>query len=68
MTTTPDSIPASRNKMHILGGFSLQLFLAACTDVPNLPPGPNAALVPQSYLVQPGDTLDVKFVKNPELN
>ena len=42
--------------------------LSACTNVPNLPPGPNAALVPQSYLVQPGDTLDVKFVKNPELN
>ena len=68
MATTPESISASRYQMHILGVFSLLLFLAACTDVPNLPPGPNAALVPQSYLVQPGDTLDVKFVKNPELN
>src|SRR5215469_5807515 len=54
--------------MHLMGLFSLLLFLAACTDVPNLPPGPNAALVPLTYLVQPGDTLDVKFVKNPELN
>jgi polysaccharide export outer membrane protein len=52
----------------MFAALSTLFFLAACTDVPNLPPGPNAALVPQSYLVQPGDTLDVKFVKNPELN
>ena len=42
--------------------------LAACTNVPNLPPGPSAPMVPASYMIQPGDTLDVKFVKNPELN
>ena len=65
---TPKSIAALCYQLHMLGLFSLLLLLAACTDVPNLPPGPNAALVPQSYLVQPGDTLDVKFVKNPELN
>ena len=65
---TPKSIAASRYHLHVLGLFSLALLLAACTNVPNLPPGPNAAIVPQSYLVQPGDTLDVKFVKNPELN
>jgi protein involved in polysaccharide export with SLBB domain len=44
------------------------LVAARGTNVPNLPPGPNAPLVPQSYLIQPGDTLAVKFVKNPELN
>ena len=65
----PRSIAGSCCQMHMLGLFSLLLLLAACsTNVPNLPPGPNAAMVPQSYLVQPGDTLDVKFVKNPELN
>jgi len=68
VTPPAESIAASRYLMHLMGLFSLLLFLAACTDVPNLPPGPNAALVPQTYLVQPGDTLDVKFVKNPELN
>ena len=69
MMPMPESIAVSRYQMRILSVFSFLVFLAACsTDVPNLPPGPSAALVPQSYLVQPGDTLDVKFVKNPELN
>jgi len=68
MMPRPESIGAWRHQIRMLGVFSLLLLFAACTDVPNLPPGPNAALVPQSYLVQPGDTLDVKFVKNPELN
>ena len=63
---TPKSFAASRYHLHVLGLFALVLLLAACsTNVPNLPPGPNAAVVPESYLVQPGDTLDVKFVKNP---
>src|SRR6516225_12474837 len=65
----PKSIAVSRYQLSMLGLFALLLLLAACsTNVPNLPPGPNAAVVPESYLVQPGDTLDVKFVKNPELN
>jgi len=68
MMPRPESIDAWRHQIRMLGVFSLLLLFAACTDVPNLPPGPNAAMVPQSYLVQPGDTLDVKFVKNPELN
>jgi polysaccharide biosynthesis/export protein len=42
--------------------------LTACTDVPKLPPGVDAPALQTSYLIQPGDTLDVKFVKNPELN
>ena len=68
MKPMPKSIAVSRYQLSMLGLFALLLLLAACTNVPNLPPGPNAAMVPQSYLVQPGDTLDVKFVKNPELN
>ena len=48
---------------------STLLLLAACTDVPNLPAGTSAPPPMQTmYLIQPGDTLDVKFVKNPELN
>ena len=66
MTLTPESIAASR--YHMLGVLSMLLFLAAWTNVPNLPPGPTAALVSRSHLIQPGDSLDVKFVKNPELN
>ncbi len=53
----------------VLGVASVALLLAACaTNVPALPPGPSAPVLQQSYLIQPGDTLDVKFVKNPELN
>ena len=52
----------------MIGLLAVLGLLSACTNVPKLPPGPNAAVVPESYLVQPGDTLDVKFVKNPELN
>jgi len=45
------------------------LLLGACaTNVPNLPAGPDAPVLPGAYLIQPGDQLDVKFVKNPELN
>ena len=42
--------------------------LTACTDVPNLPPGTDAPVLQSIYLIQPGDQLDVKFVRNPELN
>jgi polysaccharide biosynthesis/export protein len=44
--------------------------LSGCeTDVAkDLPPAPTAPPMQQVYLIQPGDTLDVKFVKNPELN
>jgi len=46
----------------------LLLALGGCTNVPDLPAGQDAPVVPQAYLIQPGDQLDVKFVKNPELN
>src|SRR5262249_11015029 len=36
-------------------------------DVPNLPPAP-AAPASMPYLVQPGDTLDIRFQYNPELD
>src|SRR6476646_3319658 len=50
----------------LLCGCSL---LAACTDVAdNLQAGTSAPPMQTTYLIQPGDTLDVKFVKNPELN
>lgn len=52
----------------MVGSLATLALLAGCTNVPNLPPGPSAPVVPASYLIQPGDTLDVKFVKNPELN
>jgi protein involved in polysaccharide export with SLBB domain len=42
------------------------LILCGCTDVPNLPPAPKPAQT--AYLVQPGDTLDIKFQYNPELD
>jgi polysaccharide biosynthesis/export protein len=43
--------------------------LSGCTDVQkDLPPAPTAPPMQPVYLIQPGDTLDVKFVKNPELN
>jgi len=51
-----------------LRSLSTLFLLAACTNVPNLPPGRDAPILPQAYLIQPGDQLDVKFVKNPELN
>jgi protein involved in polysaccharide export with SLBB domain len=44
------------------------LVLYGCTDVPKLPPAPEAPAASAPYLVQPGDTLDVKFLYNPELN
>jgi len=45
------------------------LLLGACTDIAdNLQAGTSAPPMQTNYLVQPGDTLDVKFVKNPELN
>ena len=53
----------------MVGSIVACLMLAACTDVAeNLPPGTSAPPMQVSYLVQPGDTLDVKFAKNPELN
>jgi protein involved in polysaccharide export with SLBB domain len=42
--------------------------LAACTDVPKLPPATDAPPLQATYLIQPGDTLNVEFVQNPELN
>jgi polysaccharide export outer membrane protein len=51
------------------GLLSAGFLLAACTDVAKLPPGPDAPPAHQTaYLIQPGDQLDVKFDKNPELN
>jgi protein involved in polysaccharide export with SLBB domain len=44
------------------------LLLQGCTDVPKLPPAPVVAPPSVAYLVEPGDTLDVKFLYNPELN
>ena len=53
----------------MVGSIVACLMLAACTDVAeNLRPGTSAPPMQVSYLVQPGDTLDVKFAKNPELN
>jgi protein involved in polysaccharide export with SLBB domain len=49
----------------LLGG----LLLTACTDVAdNLPVAASAPPMHTVYLIQPGDILDVKFVKNPALN
>ncbi|MEA2779459.1 MAG: polysaccharide biosynthesis/export protein PslD [Rhodospirillaceae bacterium] len=45
------------------------LLLGGCSsDVANAPPAPNAPPAMMAYRVQPGDTLDVKFLYNPELN
>src|ERR1700758_518262 len=44
------------------------LLLFGCTDVPKLPPAPEVPPASVAYMVQPGDTLDVKFLYNPELN
>ena len=66
---TSDPISAAAGPCRILAGSLLAcLLLAACTDVPDLPPATSAPPMQITYLVQPGDTLDVKFVKNPELN
>jgi polysaccharide biosynthesis/export protein len=67
---TTDSVSAAaRSSRTVVGSLLACLLLAACTDVPdNLAPGTSAPPMQISYLVQPGDTLDVKFVKNPELN
>jgi len=43
------------------------LILCGCTDVPKLPSAPPAP-ASTHYLIQPGDTLDVKFQYNPELD
>jgi polysaccharide biosynthesis/export protein len=44
------------------------LAVAGCTDVPKLPPATSAPPLQSSYLIQPGDTLSVKFIQNPELD
>jgi polysaccharide biosynthesis/export protein len=45
------------------------LLLFGCgTDVANLPPAPEVPPASVAYMVQPGDTLDIKFLYNPELN
>ena len=68
METNPKSVAAAGCRLT-LGLLSACLLLAACTDVAKLPPGPDAPPAYQTaYLIQPGDQLDVKFVKNPELN
>jgi polysaccharide export outer membrane protein len=56
---------------HRLSAWALLAFVlpvAACTDVPDLPPGKSEPMLQTTYLIQPGDQLDVKFVKNPELD
>jgi len=51
------------------GSLFVGLLLTACTDVAdNLPVATSAPPMQTVYLIQPGDILDVKFVKNPELN
>jgi polysaccharide biosynthesis/export protein len=62
-----------KSKFAFVSGFCalvglLALVLTGCTDVPNLPAAPAAAPDGSEYRVQPGDTLDVKFLYNPELN
>jgi polysaccharide export outer membrane protein len=59
--------PHSRRDFGLLTGYML---LAACSNVAkDLPVAQSAPPMGTSlYLIQPGDTLDVKFVKNPELN
>jgi protein involved in polysaccharide export with SLBB domain len=43
--------------------------LTACsTDVPKLPRATDAPPLQATYLIQPGDTLNVQFARNPELN
>jgi len=42
--------------------------LYGCSDVPKLPSAPAAQPASLAYRIQPGDTLDVKFQYNPELN
>ncbi len=67
---TYDLISAAARPCRVMFGLlSACLLLTACTDVPdNLPPATTAPPMQTVYLIQPGDTLDVKFVKNPELN
>jgi polysaccharide export outer membrane protein len=68
VTTACESLPALR-RAERTGALSALLLLTACAaNVPNLPQGQDAPILPQAYLIQPGDQLDVKFVKNPELN
>ncbi len=51
------------------GSLFVGLLLTACTDVAdNLPVATTAPPMQTVYLIQPGDILDVKFVKNLELN
>jgi protein involved in polysaccharide export with SLBB domain len=52
----------------MFGSFAVCLVLAACTDVPKLPPATHAPPLQGTYLIQPGDTLDVRFDQNPELD
>jgi polysaccharide export outer membrane protein len=59
---------ATTRRGKMFGLLSTLFLLAACTNVPNLPAGQDAPVLPEAYLIQPGDQLDVKFVKNPELN
>src|SRR5215475_9484991 len=68
--TDPMSASAVTRSCPMKVGATLACFmLVACTDVAdNLAPGTSAPPMQISYLVQPGDQLDVKFVKNPELN
>jgi protein involved in polysaccharide export with SLBB domain len=57
-----------RCRRVFFGLLSLGVLLSGCsTDVAKLPPPP-AAPPAIAYRVQPGDTLDVSFLHNPELN
>lgn len=71
MATLPRIDAASASKVGLaLGTLAACFLLAGCgPDIAkNLPVATSAPPPPATYLIQPGDTLDVKFVKNPELN
>jgi polysaccharide export outer membrane protein len=68
MSSFQQSLPARRYGEALAMLLTLLLLGACGTNVPNLPAGPDAPIITPTYMIQPGDQLDVKFVKNPELN
>jgi len=58
----------TRGRFAVFSLAPIVLLLCGCTDVPKLPPAPEVPPASVAYMVQPGDTLDVKFLYNPELN
>jgi polysaccharide biosynthesis/export protein len=60
------SIGRSLNRVSRVAPLLFALF--GCTAAPTLPLPPPAPPASLRYLVQPGDTLDVKFLYNPELD